>query len=312
MNLRVTNQSLVRSSLASIRQATQNILVSQEQLATGRKVNRPSDAPLDAAHAQRLHARTAKLAQYRRSLEHAQAEVEFASATLIEINDTFIQAREIAVRAASSTSLARDRATMADEVDDLLEGLISRANATFNGHYVFAGAANDTAPFALESGGMGQSECVAYRGDDAHIELAVGPGLLIATNEPGSAVFVGQRPSETSAFEALIELRDLLRDPDALGEGEIVSRISDHISAISQAHERVTDGAIRLGWRSAQLEASRVSLENAELADQELLSELEDADFAAAAARLYGQELALEAALLVSRRMLGHTLLEYL
>ena len=189
---------------------------------------------------------------------------------------------------------------------------LDRSQVNFNGHYVFAGAANDTAPFALESGGMGQSECVAYRGDDAHIELAVGPGLLIATNEPGSAVFVGQRPSETSAFEALIELRDLLRDPDALGEGEIVSRISDHISAISQAHERVTDGAIRLGWRSAQLEASRVSLENAELADQELLSELEDADFAAAAARLYGQELALEAALLVSRRMLGHTLLEYL
>ena len=60
------------------------------------------------------------------------------------------------------------------------------------------------------------------------------------------------------------------------------------------------------------LEFTRTVIDNTTLADTQVLSELEDADFAEAAAMLYRHEAALETALIISARMMQNSLLDYL
>ena len=310
-NTRISFQSVVRSAMAQVRQATTNALASQEQLATARRINRPSDAPLDAAHVQRLRAYQTRLGQYERNLNHADSEIEFAAATLMETTDLLVQAREIAVEGANAHLDAGGRRALANQVDEILDGLLTRANATFNGRYIFAGTATDTEPFEIAPGAAGADEAV-YHGDPNYIELPVSPRITVRTNEPGSAVFLGPRPSDTSAFDALIRLRDALRGAGGQEPARIQREVSDCIGGITEAHDRVTEAAGRLGCRAALLVSSRVSLENADLTTSELLSSLEDTNFAETAVQLYGQEAALEAAMAIAKRMLGHSLLEYL
>jgi len=310
MTLRVTQQSAMRAALSSARRASENLAVAQEQLATSRRINRLSDAPLDAARAHRVRAQTSKFEQHKRNLEQAQHEIEYAASTLQDASDIFVEAREICIRAADSATDPTARQAMAFTVDGLIDTLLRRANAQYNGRYVFAGTANDTQPYA-EQYDDGRIASVGYEGSRTCAALDVGPRARVETGEAGPSVF-GEPGSEADAFAALIELRDLLRNDAELSEGELAQALTDHIERVTEVHDQAIDAASRLGWRSTQLEYTRTTIDDATLRNAELTSTLEDADITAAAGALYRQEAALQAALIVAARLMKNTLLEYL
>ena len=311
MNFRISSTSLARAALSSLSTAQERIGRAQEQVATGRRINRPSDAPLDAAQAHRLHTYTAQLRQYQRNLDEAQARLEFASSSIQELSDIFIEARQIALRAADSATDPSERRTLATAVNQLLDGLLQRANTSWGGRYIFAGTADDTVPFEGQIGDSGYIENVVYRGNDGRIELQVGPQMRVQVNEPGTEVFTATA-TQPSLFDVLIQLRDLLLNTEGLPESEQCRALSDHVGALKEAHERVVDAASRLGWRARQVEYTRTTVENLELTATERLSGLEDTDYASAALQITAQRVALEAALAVSARLMKNTLLEYL
>src|SRR5690606_15024844 len=72
--------------------------------------------------------------------------------------------------------------------------LLGQANSKDGqGDYIFAGNRTGTEPFASQGGG------VAYVGDDGQRMVAAGPGLQVATGDPGSAVF-GDIPTGNGKF----------------------------------------------------------------------------------------------------------------
>ncbi len=311
MNFRVSATALARAALASLTRAQNEIGLAREQVATGRRLNRPSDAPLDAAHASRLRTYKAQLGQYLRNLDEAEGRLRFASSAVQELSDIFIEARQIALRGADSATDQSERLTLATAVNQLLEGLIQRANTSWAGRYIFAGTADDAAPFEGRIGESGHIDSVLYHGNEGRVELEVGPQMRVQVNEPGTAVFTATA-TQPSLFDVLIELRDLLSNTEGLSESDQCRALSNHVGALKEAHERVVDAASRLGWRARQVEYTRTTVENLELTTTERLSALEDADYASAALKINAQQVALEAALTVSARLMKNNLLEYL
>ena len=110
----------------------------------------------------------------------------------------------------------------------------------------------------------------------------------------------------------LVELRDLLRNGDGLSESELSLALSAHLDPIGQAHDDVIDAAARAGSRSRQIEFTHTVLDVASLADTQVISQLEDTDFAEATALLFRQEAAMQTALIISARMVQNSLLDYL
>jgi len=311
MNFRVPATALARAALASLTRAQNEIGLAREQVATGRRLNRPSDSPLDAAHASRLRTYKAQLGQYLRNLDEAEGRLEFASSSIQEISDIFIEARQIALRGADSATDQSERLTLATAVNQLLEGLIQRANTSWAGRYIFAGTADDAPPFEGRIGESGHIDSVLYHGNEGRVELEVGPQMRVRVNEPGTAVFTATA-TQPSLFDVLIELRDLLSNTEGLSESDQCRALSDHVGALKEAHGRVVNAASRLGWRARQVEYTRATVENLELTTAERLSALEDADYASAALKINAQQVALEAALAVSARLMKNNLLEYL
>lgn len=311
MNFRVSASSLARAALATISQAQREMALAQEQVATGRRLNRPSDAPLDAARSRRLESYKAQLGQYQRNLEEAGARLEVATSTVQELSDIFIQARQVALRGADAATDPAERRSLATEVDQLLEGLIQRGNTSWAGRYIFAGTADDSAPFEGRAGDSGYTDTVLYHGNDGRVELQVGPHTRLQVNEPGSEIFTATA-TQPSLFDVLAELRDLLMNADGLAESDQCRALSDHVGALDEAHGRVVDAASRLGWRASEVETTRRTVENLQLTTVENLSGLEDADYASAALTISARQVALEAALTVSARLMKNNLLEYL
>ena len=149
--MRITDRHQVESLLLAVQGLRQDIFDRQEQITSGKRVNRPSDDP---AAAQRI-------GQFRNviqttdkrlfAVEEGQTRLNLTDGTLNEVGNTLLRAKELAIQMRNDTFSAVERANVAKEVNQLLQGVVGLANTQFNGQYLFAGFETQTAPYALDS-----------------------------------------------------------------------------------------------------------------------------------------------------------------
>ena len=122
-----------------------------QQVSTGRRVNVPSDDPSAAAVLVGNHARADQADQYLRSITSIQGELQTADATLSSVVASLQRAISLGVQGANGTLSDANRASLADDVAGIQQQLISLANLSFQGHFVFAGTASKTQPFVVDA-----------------------------------------------------------------------------------------------------------------------------------------------------------------
>lgn len=124
----------------------------QQQLATGRRLNKPSDAPIDVANDLELRSTLHQVKQYQRNMEDGMAFMAITDTSLTNMNNLYQAAREKAIQGASDTNSSQDRAVIALEVRSHLEQLVAMANTTFKGDFIFSGANTQLQPYEIKAG----------------------------------------------------------------------------------------------------------------------------------------------------------------
>lgn len=124
----------------------------QETIATGRRLNRPSDDPVDVVNDMELRSRLSALKQYRRNIDDGLAFMGVTDTALVSMNDLNQRIRELSIQANNGTLTGEERKYIGLEVDQLLRQLISLIDTTYKGEYIFGGTNNHVAPYTIESG----------------------------------------------------------------------------------------------------------------------------------------------------------------
>lgn len=155
----------------------------QDELVTGRTMQRPSDDPTAAMRAFLLRGLLAEGAQLANNLETSNRFLNATDARLGDVNSLLAEARGAAVAGAQSTLGDAERASLAETVRFTVDGLLNAANAEFQGRRLFAGAHTDTLPYIRDG------EFVRYVGDELTVDTFADFDQLIATNAAGSDVF---------------------------------------------------------------------------------------------------------------------------
>ncbi|MFM2090781.1 MAG: hypothetical protein RLZZ127_1270 [Planctomycetota bacterium] len=294
---RITNVALSATVLANNQRTLSRLADYQEQLASGKRINRVSDDPVAAKIAMRYRAEDQQAAKH---LDNIGKSISFLNATdsaLGEMATTMDEVKSLAVQGANGTQDAASRKALAEAVDSQLQRLVDIANTVHDGRYLFSGTAVLTKPFALaEDGGS-----VAYAGDLDTFEVAVSPSATATVNENGYALFQG----EVDIFRTLIDLRDALADNDPT---EVAAMMAD----IDAAAGHVNDLHGAMGGRLQRLELTRNQIESSRLYVGELISDAEDADLPDVIAKLQLGQTALEAGLQSGARVIQQTLLDFL
>ena len=145
--MRVSNQMLFDANLAQMQRLTEGLFRLQEQLSTGRKINRPSDGPVAYGQILNDEAALARNDQFLRNISRAQSSLNVADGALDTLKDQLIRANELAVQLRSGQYSAADRAATARELREIYDQIIAVGNTYYDGRYVFAGAKTDTKPF---------------------------------------------------------------------------------------------------------------------------------------------------------------------
>ena len=187
--------SLVQSSTAlTLRQAQ----ISQ-QLSSGVRLSALSDDPIAAGQSASL---TASLSQADSFLTSANTVLSRSQASDTALGSVVLQltsAVSIAINGANATSNVSDRAALAQQLTSIRDGVLSLANSSYGGNYLFAGSNSATAPFTQSAGGA-----ITYNGDAQTSSLLLEDGGTLSTGLAGSAVFTNTAAPVFGALQTVI------------------------------------------------------------------------------------------------------------
>ncbi|HEY8585895.1 MAG TPA: flagellar hook-associated protein FlgL [Rhodanobacter sp.] len=181
--MRVSTSWMHQQSVGSMLERQGDLSKINTQLSTGKRINQPSDDPVGAARASELTHLATESAQFQRNIGSANARLGLEDQTLSNVSDVLGRVRTLLLQAANGTQTDETRGDIAAEMAQLREQLLGQANSKDGqGEYLFAGNRTGAMPFVSQAG-------VTYVGDDGQRMVAAGPGLQVATGDPGSAVF---------------------------------------------------------------------------------------------------------------------------
>jgi flagellar hook-associated protein 3 FlgL len=182
---RITTAFLFQKTAVDIARQQFEISEIQNQIGTGKRINKPSDGPAESARIIDLNQAIESIDQFQRNSIFANQRLGLEDATLSSVNNSLQRVRDLALQANSGSQTGETRAIIRAEVEQRLQELLDYANARDgNGNYLFAGSKSRTQPFTQTATG------VAYNGDQNQLSLKVSANRTIVSSESGYDVFV--------------------------------------------------------------------------------------------------------------------------
>jgi flagellar hook-associated protein 3 FlgL len=332
-----TNFGLVRETINRTKGRMENL---QQQSATLKKVNTPSDDPVGASKILEIRTDKVNNEQFLMNAKLAEAQLNNTESALGELAEIVVRAKEIALQQASGASANDDtRVAVAEEINQLFQSAVGTGNRRIGDRYVFGGYKTDKPPVTIEG---------KYVGDDGQMMIEVGRDVFISMNIPGHEAFntnpqverraadapsaespelqprVGNRapasytadgragdsgaapqPENVNVFEELQNLRIGLLTSDT-------DTIRNTLERFDQVHARLNSMRAKIGSRINGLQTMTNSLERQNITSAQLGSHLEDADMAQVVSDLAKEETVFRSALQSSNKLLQPTLMDFL
>lgn len=296
MTARITDSMRRTLILGDLQKASDKLARTQEKLASGKELTRPSDDPFAVSRALQFRGDISSIKQYEVNVREAQAWHSVTDTTLSHMGDYVQRVRELLIRGANDTLGPTARKSIAAEIDQITEAIKGEANAQYAGRYILSGTATTTPPYTL-----GPSD--VYAGNAATIQREIGPGIPMPVNTIGQTV-VG---NDTSGL--LFALRTISTN---LTAGNTAALQSTDLNAIDAAHDAILNERAIVGARAMRLDTAEARLSEVEETNMKLLSDTEDADMAKTFVDYSTQQASYQAALKAGAQIIQQSLIDFL
>jgi flagellar hook-associated protein 3 FlgL len=182
--MRISTNMMYDTGVSQMGTLQTNLLKTQGQMSTGRRMQTPSDDPIAASRALEVAQSDAINTQQVTNRNYAKTSLTQVSSILTSTTTLIQDVQSLAVSAANGAYSNSERASLAAEMDGRFADLLALANtADGTGGYLFAGYRSDTQPFSQTATGA------TYQGDQGQRLLQVGSSRQIAISASGSEVF---------------------------------------------------------------------------------------------------------------------------
>ena len=284
--MRIGTLNMFRQGIDAIIDRQTDLFRTQQQLSSGKRINRPSDDPSGAAQLVGLSESLKVTRQYQRNIDSVRSRLELEDSSLAAVGNALQRARELTVQGLNDTNGPVERAGIAKEIRQILDEVKGLANRTDGaGEYLFAGFQGKTAPFKDNGAGI-----FSYVGDQGQRFLQVGAARQIADGDSGFDVFM-KIPAAGGGFEDIFTTLNTLATDLESNTPNPAS-----LDQIDKAMNNIT--GVRATTGARQNAVDRQETVNVALISQleNTRSIVEDLDYAEAASRLSRQSVTLQAA----------------
>ncbi|NLJ99997.1 MAG: flagellar hook-associated protein FlgL [Clostridia bacterium] len=300
--MRVTNRMITSTVLKNLNSNLKRLHKMQDQMSSGKSVSKPSDDPVYVARIMRLQSMVRQQENYQANIKDAQGFVDNSESSIGTISDIMNRARELAIYGANGAITASDRQAILSEVDELIHETLEVANSSYAGRFIFGGYQTEQPPFRREG------DTIIYDGDQGSLDWEVAQGVTMSVNLTGDELFgvIGDALIENGVFDALLSLKKGLDEDDQ----EVLGGVT--LKKIDDAADHILSKRAILGAKSNRLSISHDRAFERNINLTELLSNLEDVDWAEAVMYFKTSENVYRAALATGAHIMQPTLLDYL
>ena len=270
-----------------------------QELATGRRVNVPSDDPAAAAADVQNQALQSQVDQYLNNTNGLEGMLQTADSTLSSVVTALNQAISLGVQGSNGGLSSANLQEIAQQVQGIQTQVVQFANASYQGTYMFAGTANQSPPFTLDAT---QPSGVRYNGNTGVNDVEIAQGRSIQTNLPGSQIFQGAGGDVMGSLQQLVTA---LQSGNTTSIGAATTQVGTALNYVSQQRVFYGSAVSQLNANESFLQQEQVSLQTQETG-------LVGADMATAATDLSRSQTAQNATLAALAQIIPQSLLNYL
>ncbi|MEH6470254.1 MAG: flagellar hook-associated protein FlgL [Halopseudomonas sp.] len=183
--MRVSSLQIFNNGVRNMQTGQTNLARSQEQISTGKNLNRPSDDPVAAAQILKFKRELVANETFSENISVSQRRLELEELTLQQIKDAGDRLSELAIRGSNGTMNDQNRAGIAAEVEQVQQFILGLMNTKDSqGEYLFAGAKGHTEPFVANAQGG-----FDYLGDDEARLIQTGSSSYVQSTDSGRDIF---------------------------------------------------------------------------------------------------------------------------
>ncbi|MBW2143957.1 MAG: flagellar hook-associated protein FlgL [Deltaproteobacteria bacterium] len=297
--MRVTNQMTADLITQDLYRAQQLLLDAQVKVATGKKINKPSDDPIGMGKVLDYRKIISTIDQYNENIVHGKNQMEFTSTILEEIEALLNQAKNWALEFGSGSDMSASAALI--EVKSLYDEIMDLANTKIGNNYMFGGHVTNSAPFSRDA-----DYDANYTGDNGDITVLVGNDVQVKINANGEDIFaVDGAGGGTDAFGALERLINALGSNDSAAAFAEVANLE---SAIDQVQGISTETSVYYG----RMKSSENFLIKYKSNIEDMLYETENMDPAQAVVEMQLQEAVYITCLETASRIIQPSLVDFI
>jgi flagellar hook-associated protein 3 FlgL len=272
--MRVTAAYAFESSLANLQRRQQSLTDAQQQLTSGKRVQRPSDDPAAAAQAERALAASTRVEAQQRALSSSRNDMQLTESALGDAGSLLQQARELVVQSGNGSYTDSDRAALLTQLRGLRSDLLAVANRGDGaGRYLFGGQGSDSAPLVDSATG------VTFNGAAGQQLASSGPSTPL-TVDGRAAWLQAQDPANPGSTVSLFDSLD-----------RTISELATTGRSSAQIAQTVTQGLGGIDAAAANLSSFRAQAGAALNRDDNLDAQLSQAKLDAQTQRSSAEDL---------------------
>jgi flagellar hook-associated protein 3 FlgL len=264
----------------------------QQQLASGKKINKPSDNPVTAVRSMYYQTSLNDIDQYKRNVTDGTNWMQSTDEGLDQVNQVLQRVRELTSEASNDTNDQDAKNAMVAEISQLKDHLGQVANSELAGNYIFAGTDTKTPPYDAS-----QQQFTNSNGQS--INYQVGKGTSVPINIPGVNVF--------KYNEGMFTMLDNIMSDIKSGKNP-----NDQLNNIDAQINNVLTNRSELGARMNRLDLSSSRLDGLEQATTNIMSNEVDVDIAEAYTNFANQQNVYRSALSVGAKIIQPSLVDFL
>jgi flagellar hook-associated protein 3 FlgL len=287
--MRVASKSVYDAARFNVANSQEQLYKANQVVATGKRITALSDDPVGLTQSLQIKSALSNLEQLGHNISMGKSWLTASESALSQAQDIISDARALCVQMVSGTIDLSQQAPAATIVQNHIDEIVSLGNTEVNGQYVFAGWKTDTVPFGQDG---------TYHGDNHAFTIKIGNDTTIEIGADGEAIF-------QDLFTTLSDLKDAL-------EGNDVEGIRAAMTNLDIDLDRITTKISDIGSKVLRMETNEQIFQEVNISNTQRLSEIEEADMAAAIIDLESREVVYKAALASSARIMQLSLVDFL
>ena len=254
--------------LNGLNQIQQRSQQAQLELTTGLKINSVSDSPYQIPELMATHQQLDQVQQTDTNLTLVQSEVNTGETSVQSAVTLLEQAQSLTSEGEPSTTSATTRTQIAGQLGDILNQLVSLANTTSGGRYIFSGDSDQTPPYTID---LTQTNPIsAYAGATSTRLIQSSDGSVFPVALTAQDIFDSSNP-QNNVFQSINNARVALLNNDQTGIDASISTLQSsdtylntQLAFYGDTQDSITAGLTYGGTLTTQLQTQLSGIQDAD------------------------------------------------